>query len=126
MSGLYNAIFGQNPASDVLLKILNLERGDFGRFRDAYVSEGKICVYTRCGGGNREGYESVFEEMAEHPLFIEDRDDDFDCTYCTFFFNAPDEYKEDLAKIDQGKVDMSERWINMIESIKTAEPPKSA
>jgi len=50
----YNLIFGENPASDVLLATLGLSRDDVGRFRDCFVSDGKIVVYTRNGGGNRE------------------------------------------------------------------------
>ena len=50
----YNMLFGQNPASDVLLATLGLTRGSVGRFRDCYVKDGRICVYTRNGGGNRE------------------------------------------------------------------------
>lgn len=56
---LYNALFGRNPASDVILATLGLSRGAVGRFRDAWVEkdntgEYRIAVYTRNGGGNRE------------------------------------------------------------------------
>jgi hypothetical protein len=51
---LYNMVFGQNPIADLLLGILGLTREDVGRFRDAFVSEGQIAIYTRNGGGNRE------------------------------------------------------------------------
>jgi hypothetical protein len=50
----YNMLHGINPMADQLLACLGLTRGDVGRFRDAYVSEGKIAIYTRNGGGNRE------------------------------------------------------------------------
>jgi hypothetical protein len=51
---MYNALHGINPMADQLLACLGLTRADVGRFRDAYVSEGTIAVYTRNGGGNRE------------------------------------------------------------------------
>ena len=55
---------------------------------------GKIIVYTRNGGGNREDYQEVFDEMETHPLFITDYDDDFDCTYAYYEFKAPQSVNE--------------------------------
>ena len=60
---LYNMVFGMNPDTDKLLKILGKTQGDFGRFRNVYMEDGYIVVHTRNGGGNREDYEDVFEEM---------------------------------------------------------------
>lgn len=51
---LYNMIFGQNERSDAILATLGLTTGDVGRFRNCYVADGEIAVYTRNGGGNRE------------------------------------------------------------------------
>lgn len=105
---LYNALFGQNPASDLLLAIVGLTRADVGRFRDCYVdTEGealRIAVYTRNGGGNREHYNDekepgescgctgciITERLPQHPLYISDSDDEFDCTYATILFRVPD------------------------------------
>lgn len=195
---LYNAIFGTNPVADVLLATLGLTRSDVGRFRDAFISDGTIAVYTRNGGGNRScvheenpeyGHETCKhdqviekEEFAEyeatqqeieahpewkvynifigskrlvqlptkvinkyyvcahpdsidctcygccasyrlpaHPLYIRDQDDDFDCTYATFYFKFPEEYAEDLKKLDTGEVfKPSQRWTDMLEKIKNA------
>lgn len=93
---LYNALFGTNSASEALLHMLGKTMADFGRFRDAYLNEdgSKIIVYTRCGGGNREAYQDVFDEMMEHPNYITSYDDDFDCTYAYFEFSVPAEYVE--------------------------------
>lgn len=52
--GLYNIVFGMNKASDAILATLGLTRSDCGRFRDCFISEGRIAVYTRNGGGNRD------------------------------------------------------------------------
>lgn len=51
---MYGLMFGQNPAAAVILATLKLTRSDVGRFRDAFVADGQIAVYTRNGGGNRE------------------------------------------------------------------------
>jgi hypothetical protein len=115
--GLYNLVGGQSPLSSILLGSIGLSRNDFYRYRDCYVDDGKIAVYTRGGGGNRECYcddyiedddETVeFEDEQHlkgcvltihsknrtHPLYLSDCDDDFDRTYATFYFKLPDDMK---------------------------------
>lgn len=96
---LYNTLFGMNPAAGYLLGTLKKTDTDFGRFRDAYYEKkddntGRIIIYTRCGGGNREDYEYVFNEMETHPLYLTNYDDDFDSTYAYFEFLAPDSVNE--------------------------------
>ena len=55
MGGLYNAIFGMNPATVLVAPMLTDEwpGSYFPRFRDCYVEDGNIVIYTRVGGGNR-------------------------------------------------------------------------
>ena len=134
---MYNLVFGQNPASDVLLALLNLTRQDVGRFRDVTVSDGTIAVYTRNGGGNREHYPDDQEageschctgciityHLPKHPNYIRDIDDDFDQTYATIYFSFPPEYADDLKKLDSGEVfDPSQRWLDKIEALKKSMP----
>ena len=87
---LYNMIFGMNPDSDKLLSFLGKTQDDFGRFRNVYMEDGYIVVYTRNGGGNRDVYEEVFDEMSTHPWYSHDADDDFDCTYASIYFKIPE------------------------------------
>lgn len=110
MSGLYNTLFGENNKAGFLLGLLGKEPGDFGRYRDVYVTEDYIVVHTRCGGGNRESYEDVFDEMAEHPLYAYDEDDDFDCTYADIYFKYPAGYEEVLREMAKGTITPSEKW----------------
>jgi hypothetical protein len=112
--GLYNMIAGESPIADMLLESIGLKRESFYRYRDCYVNDGKIAVYTRGGGGNRECYcddyiedddvtvefegEQHLEECVvlmqnqnrKHVLYLSDHDDDFDCTYATFYFKLPE------------------------------------
>ncbi len=88
---LYNTLFGVNPDTETLLSLLGKTTLDFGRFRNVYVEDGYIIVHTRNGGGNREDYEDVFEEMAEHPWYSHDADDSFDCTYANIYFKLPED-----------------------------------
>lgn len=121
MSGFYNMVFGQNKASDAILATLGLRRGDFGRFRDVFIAEGEIAVYTRNGGGNREDYQEVFDTLSKHPCYLRNADDDFDCTYATIYFKFPEEYSEELKQLDSGKpFDPSKMWLDAIDAIKKA------
>lgn len=119
MGGLYNLIFGVNQMSTVILATLGLTTEDVGRFRDCFVTEGEIAVYTRNGGGNRESYQEVFDTLAQHPCYLRDQDDDFDCTYATIYFKFPDEFADQLKKLDIGvPFNPSQRWLDAIEALK--------
>lgn len=96
MSGLYNMLFGRNPYADILMAMLGLTPANVGRYRDCYPNEDgtRILVYTRNGGGNREQYQAVIDELAKHPCYLSDCDDDFDCTYATIAFKVPEGCEE--------------------------------
>ena len=117
--GMYNMIFGQNPMSDAILATLGLTREDTGRFRDCFVSNGEIAVYTRNGGGNREDYQDIFDNLSKHFCYLRNEDDEFDCTYATIYFKFPDQYAEELKKLDNGeKFDPSKMWLDAIEKLR--------
>ena len=120
---MYNMLFGQNPISNVLLEILQLTEEGFGRFRDCYLSSdgSKIIVYTRNGGGNREKYQGVFDELSKHENYICDYDDDFDCTYASIEFSVPQKYKEickELAKISDTSAGQ-DKFKKILEQLET-------
>lgn len=115
---LYNMLFGMNPAADVLLAMLGKTRDDFGRFRDCYPNDDgtQIIVHTRCGGGNRDDYEGVFDEMQAHPNYLSDADDDFDCTYADIVFSVPEPFAESVKAIaDQTDTrPPAEKWEKLL------------
>lgn len=116
---LYNMLFGMNPDTDKILSLLGKTREDFGRFRNVYMEDGYIVVHTRNGGGNRESYEDVFDEMSEHPWYSHDADDDFDCTYANIFFKVPEGKFETLMALhnfNEG-VDPSTQWASMLATL---------
>lgn len=107
---LYNALFGVNKLSPLLLAILNIDQGNensysSGRFRDIYLNEdgSSITLYTRNGGGNRDDYQHIFDKFACHPNYIRDWDDDFDCTYAYIEFSVPDKFKEWCKELANGE-----------------------
>jgi hypothetical protein len=98
---LYNLLHGVNPLREVLLSWLDIGQPDgkyeSGRFRDIYLNEDgtKIILYTRNGGGNREEYQYIFDDFEEnHPNYVRDWDDDFDCTYAYIEFTVPKEFEK--------------------------------
>lgn len=117
---LYNLLHGVNLQAPLVLQLLEKNTGDFGRFRDAYITETHLVVHTRCGGGNREDYEHVFDEMSGHPLFDYDQDDDFDCTYCNFYFKHPPDFEKLCKMIAEQNPQMTptEKWQKLFEALK--------
>jgi hypothetical protein len=130
----YGMVFGQNDRSDAILATLGLKKEDVGRFRDCIVTEGKIAVYTRNGGGNRDHWDSyetpegmgcgcpgciISYRIRKHPQYLTDRDDDFDRTYATIYFSFPPEHAEELAKLDTGEpFEPSARWLAAIAALR--------
>lgn len=138
---MYGMMFGENPLSDIYLAALGLRKADVGRFRNCFVSEGKIAVYTRNGGGNREHWPDDAEQDAgescgctgcvieyrlpKHPNYLHDQDDDFDSTYATVYFSIPCEYKDAFAKLDSGEFKPDERWAKALDSLKDLTPEEA-
>ena len=93
---MYHMMLGINPIAGPVLYTLGLESRDFGRFRDAWLTdkdgELKMVIHTRCGGGNRPDYEEMFGQMREHPLYSKDYDCDFDPTYANIEFHIPEDH----------------------------------
>ena len=62
---MYEIVFSKNPAAEVILATLGLTPSNVGRFRDAYVAQNEIVVYTRNGGGNRDCWHEDSPELGE-------------------------------------------------------------
>ena len=93
---LYNALFGTNPATGLLLAMLGIDRNFPPRFRDCYLDGERIVIYTRTGGGNRDEYEAQNDAMHALPGFVSDEDDDFDSTYAHFSYRIPEKFLESI------------------------------
>lgn len=159
---LYNMVHGNNPGAPLVLNLLGKPQGYFGRLRDAWI-EGqedgtcRFAIYTRNGGGNREHYDDEKEagpdcectgciatyRLPADPAYLSDRDDDFDCTYATFYFKVPEDAeakvkamaKEAGVDLPEGwkftdlavvAPDMQARWEAAIEAIRTADVPRKS
>lgn len=102
-----------------------------GRFRDIFYqheegSEPKIILYTRNGGGNRDWYEYVFDLLESHPLYIQNYDDDFDCTYAYIEFKAPETVVKFFDGIKTGKLpNVSEKFKAEIEAMENGKEPNA-
>lgn len=132
-NGLYNVLFGVNPASDVLLATLGLDRRSVGRFRDVWVEPERIVVHTRNGGGNRKHWDEETEagescsctgcimtyRLPKHPQYLGDEDDSFDCTYANVYFSFPPDYAEELKQfvVEPDHVKPSEKWQQLLKEM---------
>ncbi len=111
---LYNALFGFSPACILIMPMLGRKQEEYPRFRDCFIEDGKIVIYTRCGGGNR-GCGFGEEELYKDPNFVKTYDDDFDCTYGYYDFNVPEEWKADFDLILAGKLkDVSDKYVEKV------------
>jgi hypothetical protein len=133
---MYNLVFGMNPGAVLILAMIGRKREDFIRFRDCYVADGMVCVYTRNGGGNRDCY--CDEEPDPHctgcfmsgpvrdfPYYLRDEDDEFAYTYATIYFSFPPEYRAELEAMDSGNPwDPEGAWASAIESLSSGDLPK--
>ena len=114
MSGLYNIINGYNIACVLIMPMLGRKQEEYPRFRDCFVEDGMIAIYTRVGGGNR-GCGFGEEELYKDPNFIKTYDDDFDNTYATYLFNVPEKWKPDFNKIMIGNAkEVSDDYYNYV------------
>ena len=99
----YNLVCGVTHATFFVLPVLGKHPGEYPRFRDCFIgdpehsgTEGKIIVYTRTGGGNREGYAEENAVLTEMDGYLFDYDDDFDSTFANWVFNVPERWRPDV------------------------------
>jgi len=108
---LYNVINGVNQFTFLVLPMLDKHPDEYPKFRDCFVKDesrpdldNHIHVYTRTGGGNREGYIEENKKMTDHPNFVTDFDDDFDSTFASWIFSIPEKWKNDFNLLQKGEI----------------------
>lgn len=106
---LYHMLRGVSGVTFLVLPMLGKHPDAYPRFRDCFLSDeehpehvGRILVYTRVGGGNRDDYASEIEALRHSPQYVTDYDDSFDSTYAMFVFAVPEEWQSDYDKIAAG------------------------
>lgn len=105
---------GFNLACVLILPMLGRKSEDYPRFRDCFVHDGKIVIFTRVGGPNRNcGYGE--EKLYDDPNFDSTYDYEEDNTYGIYLFNVPKKWKSDFDKILDDKIEeTSEEYKNYI------------
>ena len=135
---LYNMLFGVHGEAPIVLHMLGITEHHVPRFRSAYIENGRLVLYTRTGGGNRDFYESEeccrgnypeYFDGEDEPSgpwncdlrniqgFLYDQDDDFDSTYAYFYYSPPDEYKADIEGIGEESRSPSAQWDKLLSSL---------
>jgi len=132
---------GVNQATFYILPMLGKNPDQYPRFRDCWagkannsdtevdqfgipkkennIKEPFITIYTRTGGGNREGYDKENDEMTKMPEYVSDYDDDFDCTFAYWIFKVPERFLVDYdiltnEKNGKGIKDTSEEYKQQV------------
>lgn len=114
---LYNLINGHSLETVFLMPMLSLQHpNEWPRFRDCWVENDLIHVYTRVGGINRMYYNAQW--LCSHPDFVETYDDINDSTYGVYVFNVPKWWQADYELIKKGKLsEISDALKNRIEEV---------
>lgn len=116
---LYNSLFGVNPFTPILLGVLNTRVEQIPRFRDVFVENDEIIIYTRTGGGNRDEYDRPDcpgpsnADLRNIPGYLRDEDDSFDSTFAYFHYAVPKNVRLMLAQIAKATKDRptpSDAW----------------
>lgn len=111
---LYNMINDFDPACVIIMPMLGRKQEDYPRFRDCFVEDGMIAIFTRVGSLNK-GCGFGEEELYKDPNYVRDYDDDFDRTYATYLFNVPEKWKVDFDLIMDGKIsEVSENYYQYV------------
>ena len=90
---LYN-----NPNSETVLEAIGIKQEEIERFRGAGVENGEIIIHCRTGGGNREDYPNTV--LTNNKYYLRDEDDDFDCTYASYYFSIPEDLKQKIEPLE--------------------------
>lgn len=111
---LYNMINGYNPACVFIMPMLGRKQEDYPRFRDCFVEDGMIAIFTRVGSLNK-GCGFGEEKLYKDPNYVRDYDDEFDHTYGTYLFNVPENWKTDFDAIMNNKwQDISDEYVTYL------------
>ncbi len=127
-------LFKENTIAEILKSALKLDCPDgysTGRYRDIYIKDDKVVLYTRNGGGNRDCYtETEYKDSARcacqacvmkyvlptHPNYLRDYDDGFDSTYAYIEFSIPEDLLPHLDKLKELQPDnssVSEKFLKL-------------
>ena len=134
MSGLYNVLFGESQSADTLLGVLGMTRDHFYRYRDCFLTEdGRIAVYTRGGGNNRDCWHDEPEDFEDcgdercvttkqasnrrHPCYLVDEDDECASTYATFYFRVPVQEDRAVLATITPEIARNDAWLLMLDAV---------
>ena len=109
---MYHMVNGVKPSTFFILPVLGKHPDWYPRFRDCFTFDperpettaGKIIVYTRTGGGNREYHEDDNSDIKAIDGFLFDYDDPDDTTYACWVFDVPEKWKTDIDKVLTGQL----------------------
>lgn len=100
---LYNMFNGYEASLPVVMAALGVRPRQLPRFQDAYVTyrdptheEAVLVVMTRTGGPNAEHYQAEHTAMRKLVGYLDENDDEFDCTFRLFRYTVADQETQDI------------------------------
>lgn len=130
--GLYRSYFGENPQADAILACYRFDRQLIGRFRDAFVHQERVVIYTRLGIYNpiqmMNGISEVMHlrriaYLQDHLCFDRQELGVIDNTYCTFYYHFPAKHRDFLSSLDTGEPwNIEQRWLEKEQELKRMSP----
>ena len=87
-------LLGENPHRATLMGILNLRRGDVGRFRDVYCKDDGTSIYLFTRNSNTDWCQAINSSLRNRPDFLMSWKDSYDGTFMTFEFRTPPKFVE--------------------------------
>jgi len=109
---------GVNPATFFILPMLGKHPDEYPRFRDCFVKDNKILIYTRTGGNNRNTYAEENKTICNMNGFVSTYDDEYDSTYAMWVFNVPEKWLKDFNKIINGNMEsISNEYLSELKKV---------
>ena len=98
----------------LILPMLGRKIPDYPGFRDCFVKEDKILIYSRDNTNNPK-YEHYKEKLMRDKNFINSWCDELDSTYIYYSFGVPKKWKSDFKKITNGNIkEVSDKYIDYL------------
>lgn len=98
----------------LILPMLGRKIPDYPGFRDCFVKEDKILIYSRDNTNNQK-YDHYKEKLMKDKNFIGSWGDEQDSTHIYYSFAVPKKWTSDFKKITNGNIkDVSDKYIDYL------------
>lgn len=98
----------------LILPMLGRKIPEYPGFRDCFVKDDEILIYSR-DNTNNQNYTPCREKLMKDKNFIETWCDEQDSTHIYYSFKVPKKWKSDFKKITNGNIkEVSDKYIDYL------------